>query len=170
MLLVSSCLLGLNTKYNGKNNLRHEVCRLCSRVAVAPVCPEQLGGLPTPRPPYEIQGGDGLGVLDGRARVISQQGQDSTEAFLLGAKETLKLADTVTAVAALFKARSPSCGNCCIYDGTFSGCTHEGSGVTASLLLQQGIPVFNEDQVGELLLYLYDSKILVGKGGSHDVS
>jgi uncharacterized protein YbbK (DUF523 family) len=165
MILVSACLLGLNTKYDGGHSLNEKVCSLSNLVPLVPVCPEQLGGLATPRPRAEIQGGDGYDVLSGRAHVLTDTGTDSTEAFLRGARETVKLASAVSAEAALLKARSPSCGNCRIFDGSFSGATHDGAGVTAALLLQNGIPVFSEEQLESLEKFLEDSLYIKNRGG-----
>ena len=157
MLLVSACLLGLNTRYDGGHNQRDKVCSLSALVPLVPVCPEQLGGLSTPRPAVEIRGGVGHDVLAGRACVLTEAGTDKTEAFLRGALETGKLASVVSARAALLKAFSPSCGNCRIYDGTFSAAKRDGAGVTAALLMQKGIPVFNEEQLESLKKFLEDS-------------
>jgi len=156
MLLVSSCLLGVNAKYNGSSNRCPEVLTLAARVPLVPVCPEQLGGLATPRPAAEILGGDGSGVLAGKARVLTACGEDRSGAFIRGAKESLFLAKTLGVKAALLKARSPSCGNEEIYDGSFKGCTQKGAGVTAAMLAAAGIRVFNETQLDDLIAYLDD--------------
>jgi uncharacterized protein YbbK (DUF523 family) len=154
MILVSACLLGLNTKYDGGHSFSEKVCSLSALVPLVPVCPEQLGGLATPRQRAEIQGGDGCDVLSGRAHVLTETGTDNTEAFLRGAGETVKLAFVLRAQAALLKERSPSCGNCRIFDGSFSGTTRDGAGVTAARLQQNGIPVFNEEQLESLEKFL----------------
>ncbi|MBS4031914.1 MAG: DUF523 domain-containing protein [Clostridiales bacterium] len=154
MFLVSACLLGLNTKYNGGHNFCREVLAYGKEGLLIPCCPEQLGGLATPRPAVEIQGGDGRDVLTGKAKVCTRQGDDTTAAFLRGAQETLLLANTLGITAALLKARSPSCGNDMIYDGSFSGRVKTGAGVTAALLGEKGIPVFNEEQLSELKKFL----------------
>ncbi len=158
MILVSTCLLGLNTKYDGGHNFSQSVAALGKSIQFIPVCPEQLGGLPTPRPPAEIQGGDGCDVLAGKASVMTHAGSDNTEAFLHGARETLKLAAATGVVAALLKSHSPSCGNFRIYDGSFSGTKRDGTGVAAALLLKNGIPVFNEEQVDNLKEFLLEDK------------
>jgi uncharacterized protein YbbK (DUF523 family) len=101
------------------------------------VCPEQLGGLPTPRPPAERLGG----------RVLSNDGTDVTNAFVRGAEQTLLLARTLGCQTAILKARSPSCGHGRIYDGAFSGTLIPGSGVTAELLTNNGIRVLTEDEL-----------------------
>ena len=147
-LLVSACLLGLNTKYNGKNNLNLAVVRHLEAVVLVPVCPEQLGGLSTPRPAAEIRGGDGHGVLDGLAAVMTKEGEDRTAAFVRGAEETLRLAQTLGIKTALLKARSPSCGCKEIYDGSFSGGKKAGDGVCTALLLRSGFQVFTEETPG----------------------
>ena len=105
---------------------------------VIPICPEQLGGLPTPRPPSNIVNGDGEEVLCGRARVINDRGEDVTGAFLKGARETLALARLTGAKKAFLKGKSPSCGLRTPYCETDTG---YGIGVTAALLLREGIEV-----------------------------
>lgn len=141
MIIVSACLCGTNCKYNGGNNLNSDVLRLLADGKAIPVCPEQLGGLTTPRPTMEISGGTGAEVLDGKARVISSSGTDSTENFTRGAREVLNIAKAAGASEAILKANSPSCGCGKIYDGTFRGRLAEGNGVTAELLIRNGIKV-----------------------------
>ncbi len=106
-----------------------------------PVCPEQLGGLATPRPTAEISGGTGADVLEGRAEVRTSSGADVTDNFTRGAREALSIAKAAGAREAILKAKSPSCGCGLIYDGTFSGRLVEGNGVTAELLIRNGIIV-----------------------------
>jgi len=113
---------------------------------VIPVCPEQLGGLQTPRPPAEIRGGDGGAVLDGKARLITPHGEDVGEAFIRGAKEALNLARLVGVERAILKEKSPSCGPYFIYDGTFCGRIVAGRGVTAELFNREGISVTSENE------------------------
>ena len=112
-----------------------------------PVCPEQLGGLSTPRPPAEIVGGDGADVLDGCASVITVEGEDKTREFLDGAHQTLEIAKSQNAAHAILKSRSPSCGCGRIYNGTFTGALGDGDGVTASLLRRHGIQVMTEADI-----------------------
>jgi len=114
-----------------------------------PFCPEQAGGLTTPRSPSEIIGGDGMDVLQGKARVINDKGEDVTEAFVKGAEEALKLARLIGADTAILKSKSPSCGTKCVYDGTFSGKLREGMGVTAALLLSEGIKILDSSELKE---------------------
>ena len=140
-LLVSACLLGENCKYSGGNNYAPAVEALRDRFDLVPVCPEQLGGLPTPRVPSERVGG----------RVLTRDGQDVTEAFRQGAERTLDIARTEGAVRAVLQVRSPSCGCGMIYDGTFSGALVPGKGVAAELLEKNGVKVYDSTRTGELL-------------------
>ncbi|MCY6370523.1 DUF523 domain-containing protein [Clostridium ganghwense] len=149
MIVISACLCGVNCKYNGENNLNKEALALLEEGKAVVVCPEQMGGLNTPRVPHEIFEGDGADVLDGKARVINSQGGDSTEKFVKGAYEALKIAKTVEAKAAILKAKSPSCGCGKIYDGSFTGKKIKGNGITAELFMRNRIKVYTEDDIGE---------------------
>lgn len=144
MILISACLCGVNTRYDGDNNLNEEALTLLKEGKAVLVCPEQLGGLSTPREPHEIVGGTGADVLDGKARVISVSGIDSTEQFIKGAEETFKIASEAGITKAFLKAKSPSCGCGEIYDGSFSKRKISGNGVTAELLRRNGIEVHTE--------------------------
>lgn len=146
MILVSACLIGLNTRYDGKNNFHQVFCDMVKNKIAVPFCPEQAGGLATPRCPSEILGGDGTDVLDENAKVITREGLDVTENFLKGAFETLKLAEIIGAKEAILKSKSPSCGSKCIYDGTFSKKLINGMGVTAAYLYQHNISVIDSDE------------------------
>lgn len=144
--LVSACLLGVRCRFDGEACPSGEVLRALEgggegsgRCRLVPVCPEILGGLPTPRARAEIRGGDGEDVLEGKARVICADGRDVTRAFLRGAEETLRLARLYGAEEAWLKARSPSCGVHHVYDGSFSGRLRCGRGVTAALLGRAGL-------------------------------
>lgn len=145
MILISACLMGCNCRYDGKNNLIPSIAKLVQEGKALPVCPEQLGGLPTPRPPAEIVGGSGEDVLEGKARVLDVNGQDITAAFMKGAKEALLIAQTAGIKQAILKQRSPSCGSKEIYNGTFSHTRRAGKGVTAALLSKNGITVYDEN-------------------------
>jgi len=127
--LVSACLVGLCTRYDGQSKASAECRRLLRGLDWIPVCPEQLGGLPTPRPAAELVGGDGTAVLDDRARVVDRLGRDVSHAFILGARQVLLIARARNASLALLKAKSPSCG--CGGHGVL--------GVTAALLRKEGI-------------------------------
>ena len=109
---------------------------------VFPICPEVLGGLSIPREPAEIVGGVGEDVLDGHAKVITNNGIDVTEQFIKGAFETLKIAQELDATMVILKERSPSCGSSMIYAGEFNGTKKQGTGVTAALLKRNGIKSF----------------------------
>lgn len=148
MILVSACLAGVNCKYNGKNNYVEVFEKMVANGEAIPVCPEQLGGCPTPRPPVEISGGDGAGVLDGRCAATRKNGEDVSSELIKGAEETLKIAQIAGADRAVLKARSPSCGFGTIYDGSFSGRIKKGNGVTSDLLMRNGIQVITEEEWG----------------------
>jgi len=144
-IIISACLVGLNTRYDGGNNYSNVFSQLVKTGQAVPFCPEQCGGLPTPRQPSEIVGGDGKDVLSQQAKVISKEGIDVTKEFLKGAKETLKLAKITGATEAILKSRSPSCGCKKIYDGTFNDVLIEGMGVTAAYLKAHGLNVIDSE-------------------------
>ncbi|MZP30206.1 DUF523 domain-containing protein [Heliobacterium undosum] len=153
MILVSSCLLGIRSKYDGSQNTVDSLLDLCRRGLIIPVCPEQLGGFTTPRPPVELQGeGGGDAALDGRAKAVNGDGVDVTDGFIEGARQTLRIARLFGATAAILKERSPSCGVHLIYDGAFAGNRIAGQGVAAALLRREGIPVYSEEDLTEELL------------------
>ena len=139
-LLISACLLGTCCRYDGASKAHRLAAALAQRYELVPVCPEQLGGLATPRPPAERRG----------ERVVTRTG-DVTEQYRRGAEETLKLCRLLGCEAAVLKERSPSCGRGHVYDGTFSGTLTAGDGVTAELLAANGIPVYGESQIETLL-------------------
>ncbi|MBO8158428.1 DUF523 domain-containing protein [Thermosyntropha sp.] len=145
MNLISACLCGYNCKYNGGNNFNPVFEKLLKEGRVLPVCPEELGGLSTPRLPAEIKNGTGLDVLEGKARVINKKGEDVSEFFIRGAYITLQKAGEVGAVCAILKSRSPSCGSGEIYDGSFKSVLRKGDGVTAALLKKHGIKVISDE-------------------------
>ncbi len=145
MWLVSACLLGMPTAYDGQGRPVERLIERAARGEVVPICPEMAGGLPVPRPPAEIVGGSGEDVLDGQARVVTIDGQDVTEAYLRGAEAALAVARRLGIRKAILKAHSPSCGCRLIYDGTHSGRLIPGQGVTAALLRREGIEVVSEE-------------------------
>ncbi len=136
-ILVSACLMGLCTRYDGGHCENEELMRLLTRHTLVPVCPEQLGGLPTPRVPCERVG----------EAILSKDGTDHTAAFLRGAAEAFKLHTMCGCAAAVLKARSPSCGKGPIYDGSFTGALTDRAGLFAQQLLDAGIPVFDEREI-----------------------
>lgn len=148
-MLVSACLLGINCKYNGRNNRSLDVLELSKVIQLIPICPEQLGGLSTPREKAEVEGGKGEEVLEGKARVVNEKGREVTSCFVKGAWETLRIAQLLGIKEALLKERSPSCGTNFIYDGTFSGKLMEGRGVTAALLKKHGLVIRSEEELQE---------------------
>jgi len=140
-LLISSCLIGNNTKYNGKNNYIKEIEQLKLKYELIPICPEVLGGLSIPRDPSEIN----------NDKVISINGKDVTKEFNIGANKALNIALLNNIKYALLKDGSPSCGNTYIYDGTFKNNKIDGIGITTKLLKSHNIKIYNENNINELL-------------------
>lgn len=138
-ILVSACLLGLACRYDGKAKENASVRALLDRedITLIPVCPEQLGGMKTPRSPAERQG----------SRVVNQEGNDVTVEYRKGAIEAGKLAEIYGCREAILKENSPSCGCGSIYDGTFRHILTEGDGVTAEYLKQQGLVIWGESDI-----------------------
>jgi Uncharacterized conserved protein len=149
MDLVSACLVGVKCRYNARDRTDPELMRRFLEGELMPVCPELEGGLGLPRPPSEIQGGDGAAVLAGRARVLGKAGEEVTAAFVSGAEATLRLARACGAKRAYLAANSPSCGVGEIYDGSFSGCKMPGDGVAAALLARGGISLVRVEKKAE---------------------
>ena len=140
-ILISACLLGCRCRYDGASKPQPWIAALAERHTLVPVCPEQLGGLSTPRPPAERRGD----------RVVTREGGDVTAQYRRGAEEALRLCRLLGCDTALLKERSPSCGSGAIYDGTFTGTVTAGDGVTAELLRKNGIPVYGETQADQLI-------------------
>jgi len=136
-ILVSACLLGIKCRYDGKSNENKKVLKLAKKKILIPVCPEILGGLPTPREPAEKR----------KNRVITKSGKDVTKFFKKGAKEVLKIAKILKIKKAILKQRSPSCGSGQIYDGTFLGRVIKGDGITTELLKKHKIKVISEEDL-----------------------
>lgn len=149
MILVSSCLCGEKCKYNGGDNFNQNVVTCIEQEEVIQICPEVLGGLSTPRPPAEIVYGSARDVLEGKAKVMTKEGRDVTVAFINGATKVLELAKQLSVQKAILKAKSPSCGKGQIYDGQFNQNLVEGNGITAELLLKEGIEVITEIELSE---------------------
>lgn len=140
MLLVSACLLGEPCRYDGKSSKDEATIEYLKDKEYIEVCPEVLGGLDTPRDPAEKK------IIDGEVRIVNCTGVDVTKEFLKGAEEALKIAKENKCTKAILKAKSPSCGCGKIYDGSFSGKLIEGNGVTAELLMNNGILVESADE------------------------
>ena len=136
-IMVSACLLGENCKYSGGNNRDERVLAFLAGHEVFPVCPEVMGGLPTPRPPAEIVHGE----------VINQLGVSVDREYRLGAQKTLEIAMREKIDLAILQSRSPSCGVRQIYDGTFTGTKIPGQGVCAALLMANGFAVLDREDV-----------------------
>ena len=143
IIMISACLCGINCRYDGQAVHNSGIIEFLKGKHFIPVCPEQLGGLSTPRNPSFINKGDGLDVLYGKAKVITFQGKDVTKAFLLGAEQVLEIARLVGSTKAVLKEKSPSCGIKTIYhkEKLVKGC-----GVTTALLLKNKFSLISEEE------------------------
>lgn len=141
VILISACLMGVNCRYSAQPSVMEHLDELMERHTLIPVCPEQFGGLPTPREPCERRNG----------RVYSRSGEDQTEAYERGAAEVLRLARLYHCKYAVLKERSPSCGVGAVYDGTFTGTLAGGNGVCADRLAGTGVTVLGESDAAKLL-------------------
>jgi uncharacterized protein YbbK (DUF523 family) len=148
MKLISACLLGVRCTWSSDDKYKNDRAIELSRVeTLIPVCPEQLGGLATPRVPQEIQGCTGEDVLDGKCKVLNKNRENVTKEFIRGAEETLKIVRQLNIKEFIGKSESPSCGCGQIYDGSFSGRLIKGDGVTIALLRRNGIRVTSEEDL-----------------------
>lgn len=147
MILVSGCLSGNNTFYNGVSKVCEPIKKLVEEKKAIPVCPELLGGLPVPRERSEIKNGAGADVLGRKCKVVTEFGKDVTENFISGAESVLSLAKKYNVKEAILKSRSPACGCGEIYDGFFTGRLKKGDGVTCALLKINGIKVIRDGDV-----------------------
>lgn len=136
-ILVSACLFGNNCRYKGDNCFNEKLAKLGEDAVLIPVCPEQLGGLSTPRNPAERVGD----------KIISSVGKDVTEEYARGANLAVQIAKANSVDYCVLKANSPSCGKGIIYDGTFSGGKTQGNGLTTEMLLKEGFTVLTEDEI-----------------------
>ncbi|KQV43710.1 MULTISPECIES: DUF523 domain-containing protein [unclassified Rhizobium] len=153
-ILVSACLMGHAVRYDGKAKplIHPALDRWREEGRLVTICPEMSAGMPVPRPPAEIAGAcNGVDVLQGRAAVVEITGGDVTQAFIDAAQNALELALRQDCRYALLIDGSPSCGSGFIYDGSFSGNRRTGEGVTAALLRQNGIEVFSDRDIGQLV-------------------
>jgi uncharacterized protein YbbK (DUF523 family) len=139
-ILVSACLLGTPCRYDGKSKPCNLVIELKGKYQLVPICPEELGGLSTPRLPSEIQGN----------RVVRCDGYDVTEEYKRGAEISLSIAKSQGIKKAILKSKSPSCSNSQIYDGTYKKVLINGYGITAKLLIDNGIMVISEEELDRL--------------------
>lgn len=164
-VLVSRCLLGEPCRYDGRAKTavaaQLKAPETLARVRWIPLCPESDGGLPTPRPPCEIErGGSAEDVLAGRRRIVSCSGSDATAEYLRGARHACRLARLSGARLALLKARSPSCSPAGIHDGSFTGTLVPGRGITAEALSRQGLRLWSEEELDAFLAALPESEHL----------
>jgi len=143
-IILSACLLGVRCRYNAAVQHHPDLLEILAPYYVIPVCPEQLGGLPTPRPRSVLYGGDGYAVLDGTARVVADDGTDITDVFLNGARQTAEIACRCGVVRAILTERSPSCGIFRVYidDELVSG-----TGVTAAILDRHGVTLTSSEEL-----------------------
>lgn len=138
MIIVSACLAGFNCRYDSTNSYNKLIAEMVANKKAFPVCPEQMGGLPTPRPSCEIKNGEGNDVLNDKARVITIYGDDITAKIIKGSEEVLKLIRMLGANEAVLKDKSPCCGVVRIYR---DGGIVDGMGVCAAMLKREGIEV-----------------------------
>lgn len=147
MYLISACLCGVNCKYNGLNNIN----KTCEELFISGqgilICPEQLGGLPTPRVPAELNN-SAREIIIGNGEIITRDGSDVTKEFLKGANEVLEIAKKLNVKKAILKDGSPSCGVNYIYDGSFSGKKISGVGITTQMLIDVSVEVLSEADLG----------------------
>jgi uncharacterized protein YbbK (DUF523 family) len=155
-ILISACLLGCKVRYNASDLevISSEFEKLITIHDVVSFCPEVSAGMSIPRAPAEIKGGDGFDVLSGKAKVIDIDGQKLNKGFITAAKNALATCQKEKIHFAILAESSPSCGSSHIYDGSFNDTKRAGKGVTAALLEQNGIRVFNQYQANELLKLL----------------
>ena len=152
LYLVSACLCGVNCKYSGKNNRNEDCVKLLRDGKAILICPEQLGGLTTPRLPAEIFG-DSEGIVEfNKGQVITSSGVDVTSEFIKGAEESLKIAKEAGVIRAILKEGSPSCGVNFIYDGTFNGVKIKGEGITSFILKKNGFEVISDEEFSKVII------------------
>lgn len=147
MYLISACLCGVNCKYNGGNNYYKYCDDLFKSGKAILICPEQLGGLPTPRVPSEMNS-NAREILKEKGKIFTKDGRDVTEKFIKGAKEVEEIAKKLNIEGAILKDGSPSCGVNYVYDGKFTGNKIKGRGITTEILVQNGISVISENDIG----------------------
>ena len=146
-VLISTCLLGRNCRYNGRHSYMNELDDL--NIDWVPVCPEEAGGLGTPRPAAEMQG-NAESILSGDGNVVTNEGRDVTEKFIQGAKSSLEKGLALGAEFAVLKSRSPSCGIGRVYDGSFTHSLKDGDGVFAHLCFLSGMRCISSDDINEI--------------------
>ena len=143
MYLLSACFCGVNCKYDGANIHNEKGDELFISGKAILICPEQLGGLTTPRVPSELQA-KAKDILEGNGKIVTKEGMDVTKQFIKGAKEVVEIAKKLSISTAILKERSPSCGVNFVYDGSFNGNKVKGKGITAEMLNEIGIKTLSE--------------------------
>lgn len=146
IIVVSACLAGRDCRFDGRSRPMQEIIKMAEEGKAIPICPEQLGGLPTPRHPSEIQNGDGDDILDRKSRIINEKGQDVTDRYIKGAFESFRIAMESGAKKAILKARSPACGVGQIHDGSFTGTLKKGNGIASALFIRSGFKVISDEE------------------------
>ena len=144
--LISACLLGINCRYDGTHRALNPglIAELIKTFYLIPVCPEQLGGLPTPRPPAQFFGGTGKELIHGRAKLVDEEGRETTSYILKAAEEVLKLTDLFGIKTAIFKDKSPACGVERVY---MEGQIVSGEGVVTAVLRTKGLKILSGDSL-----------------------
>ena len=150
MILVSACLAGVKTRYDGEDRLNEKIRALVVSGKAIPLCPEVMGGRGIPRESVEITGGSGEQVLEGAARVVDKKGADHTGEILLGVWEFVRAAKSMGVTKVILKTKSPTCGYKKIYDGTFTGKMINGNGVLSAALEKESIKICTEDNFEEI--------------------
>lgn len=152
MRIVSACLVGINCLYNGKNKCHEKIRKMFENGDLIPVCPEQMGGLPTPRTPQGILNGTGIDVIEGNHKVINKKGEDVTKQFLKGANEILNIAKSLGIKEAILKKTSPACGvgktwQMSKNNGKLKNTLVDGDGVLTALLKRNNIKILTEEEI-----------------------
>ena len=146
-VLISACLLGKNCRYNGGHSKLNELNKF--DVEWIPVCPEESGGLGTPRPSAEMQG-SAEDILNGKGKVLTNKGKNVTQEFIRGAEQSLQLGLGVGVKTAILKSKSPSCGIGKIYDGSFTKTFKAGDGIFAHLCHENDIECISSDNINQI--------------------
>jgi len=149
-IVVSACLLGFKCRWDGESRPCEKLIDLYKKGEILPICPEELGGLSTPRIPSEVKCGDGSGVVKGVNFVFDKNGKDVTKNFLIGAEKAVELAKKFGATGFLGKSKSPSCGSGCTYDGTFTGKLIKGDGVAVAFFKKNKFNILTENDIEKL--------------------
>jgi len=151
MIIVSACLSGVKCRYDGQSRDNECVKKLVGQRKAIPLCPEVLGGRPVPREPVEITGGTAEDVFSGKAVIRDKNGADVTTDVMKGVAEVLAAVRRLNIDTVVLKTKSPTCGCGQVYDGTFSGKLIDGDGILTAALIKEGIKVYTEESINEIL-------------------